>query len=119
MANVFFTRRGNSSKSKRCNRSATFCSAALIPTCASRRRKSTFLNFKTQVFFRCHVTAPIRSARSLVVTPARSSTRFDFCNKIFDQLYLQLAPPDHVVLLTRMLVAEFLYRLLDTASHGR
>ena len=29
---------------------------------------------------------------ALVAPPARSSTRFDFCNKIFDQLYLQLAP---------------------------
>ena len=56
---------------------------------------------------------------ALVAPPARSSTRFDFCNKIFDQLYLQLAPADHLVLLTRMLVAEFLYRLLDAASHGR
>jgi hypothetical protein len=111
VAKVFFARWGNSSKSKRCNRFATFL---------QQTTQIHILNFKTQVFFRkpCYM-APIRSARSLVVTSARSSTRFDLCDKIFDQLYLQLAPPDHVVLLTRMLVAEFLYSLLDTASYGR
>ena len=42
VANVFFTRWCNSSNRSRCNRSATCCSAACIPACASRRRKSRF-----------------------------------------------------------------------------
>ena len=47
------------------------------------------------------------------------SIRYRVRSSVAAVLYLQLAPADHLVLLTRMLVAEFLYGLLDTASYGR
>ena len=91
----------------------------MYPSLRQQTAQAHILHFKTEVVFRSHVTCrlPYQGAQ-----PSRSHPefrQFRFCDKIFDQLYLQLAPGDHLVLLTWMLVAEFLYGLLDAASHGR